>query len=53
MYHFVCEDIADDFINFIFVKLCDNKAGVFTKHVSKDAYTKHVGRFEQLNIGER
>jgi hypothetical protein len=41
-YHFVREHIVDDFIKVVFVKSCENNAGLFNKNVSKDAYTKHV-----------
>jgi hypothetical protein len=44
-FHFVCEYIADDFIKIVFVKACENDADVFTKNVSKDAYTKYVNNF--------
>ena len=44
-YHFVREHIVDDFIKIVFGKSCENDADLFTKNVSKDAYTKHVSNF--------
>jgi hypothetical protein len=44
-YHFVQEHIVDEFIKVVFVKSDENNADLFTKNVSKDAYTKHVFNF--------
>jgi hypothetical protein len=44
-YHFVQDHIVDDFIKVVFVKSVENDADMFTKNVSKDAYTKHVSNF--------
>ena len=44
-YHFVREHIVDEFIKVVFVKSVENDADLFTKNVSKDAYTKHVSNF--------
>jgi hypothetical protein len=44
-YHFVREHIVDEFIKDVFVKSMENNANLFTKNVSKDAYTKHVCNF--------
>jgi hypothetical protein len=52
-YHIVGEHIVDDFIKIFFVTSCENNVDVFTKKVSKDAYTKHeynfLGKMEDLN----
>jgi hypothetical protein len=52
-YHFVWEHIVDEFIKVVFVKSVENDANLFTKKVSKDAYTKHISNFlgkkENLN----
>ena len=44
-YHFVRENIVDNFIKIVFVKSCDNDADLLTKNVSKDTYTKHMNNF--------
>jgi hypothetical protein len=44
-YHFVREHIVDEFIKVVIVKSVENDADLFTKNVSKDAYTKHVCNF--------
>jgi hypothetical protein len=44
-YHFVWEHVVDDFNKVVFVKSVENNANLFTKNVSKDAYTKHVSNF--------
>ena len=35
----------DEFIKVVFVKSVENDANLFTKNVSKDAFTKHVSNF--------
>jgi hypothetical protein len=44
-YCFVREHIVDDFIKVVFDKSIENNANLFTKNVSKDAYTKRVSNF--------
>jgi hypothetical protein len=54
MHHFVRDHIVHDFIKIVFVKSNETNADVFTKYMSKDAYTKRLsnflGKLEDVNV---
>jgi hypothetical protein len=44
-YHFIREDLEDDFIKIIFMRIKENDVDIFNKNVKKEAYEKHTVKF--------